>query len=184
MQCIQCLTGWRPHRDRRRVGVVGLFRTRRTSVDQPNQGSPSSREPFRCTSTARAIPANGEKSRSEESPASLRREASPSTFCGLFANVVAGQQRELAAGWRDSGGGTRRLIVRFECPSAAYMRPDRYALPLVRTSAHSTPGGSFLDRGLLELSSKRYCRNPMGYEPARARSGGLPRGVLRLGSPR
>jgi hypothetical protein len=113
------------HRDTRRVGVLGLFRTRRTSVDQPNQGSPSSREPFRCTSTARAIPANGEKSRSEKSPASLRREASPSTFCGLFANVVAGQQRELAAGWRDSGGGTRHLIVSFECASAAYMRPDR-----------------------------------------------------------
>jgi hypothetical protein len=86
---------WRPHRDTRRVGVLGLFRTRRTSVDQSNQGSPSSREPFRCTSTARAIPANGERSRSEKSPASLEARSSPSTFGGLFAIVFAKQRLAL-----------------------------------------------------------------------------------------
>jgi hypothetical protein len=117
MQCIQCLTGWRPHRDTRRVGVLGLFRTCRTSVDQPNQGSPSSREPFRCTSTARAIPASGEKSRSEKSPASLEARSSPSTLGGLFATVLA-KQRHALVSYRQMHAQIRRRV---EGPKSSVM---------------------------------------------------------------
>jgi hypothetical protein len=58
---------WRPQRDTRRVGVLGLFKTRRTPINQVNLGLASSRGRFRCTSIDPVIPPEREKSRDDRS---------------------------------------------------------------------------------------------------------------------
>jgi hypothetical protein len=58
---------WRPQRDTRRVGVLGLFKTRRMPINQVNPGSASSRGRFRCTSIDPVIPPEREKSRDDRS---------------------------------------------------------------------------------------------------------------------
>ena len=58
---------WRPQRDTRRVGVLGLFRTLRTPINQANPGSASSRGRFRCTSIDPVIQPEREKSRDDRS---------------------------------------------------------------------------------------------------------------------
>jgi hypothetical protein len=102
---------WRPHRDTRRVGVLRPFRMRRISVDQPNQGSPSSREPFRCTSTARAIPGNGEKSRGEKSSASLESKSVALDLWWIVRHSAASADvRRSAIVTRTRAGGCRMSV--------------------------------------------------------------------------
>ena len=57
--------GWRPQRDTRRAGVLGLFEILRMPINQVNPGSPSSRGRFRCTSIDPVIPPEREKSRDD-----------------------------------------------------------------------------------------------------------------------
>ena len=56
---------WRPQRDTRRAGVLGLFEILRMPINQVNPGSPSSRGRFRCTSIDPVIPPEREKSRDD-----------------------------------------------------------------------------------------------------------------------
>jgi hypothetical protein len=147
---------WRPQRDARRVGVLGLFRTRRTPINQANPGLASSRGRFRCTSIDPVIPPEREKSRDDRSrkvPPGQQASEHPRLHRPFVASsqpptrtssssCPTGKETGTAGAGSDDGDGDGdtepRLVLAFHRGRVAIQRRGVHGCQYVRTGSERT----------------------------------------------